>query len=155
MSDEQGTFIVHWTDYVANDWTEIVQGPYEETDRRLTELAERGVDDFEMKHFSVGNSSPVITPTKTTAEFFALDWAKWLDPEDDEKEYVVDVFIPFALSVKAVDADEAERKALRLVRNASRGPAMLHAALDDVFGNALGDIAFPSDSIYRFEVGEG
>lgn len=80
---DEGTFYVYWNDHVANEWSEIVRGPHDETERRLLDLAERGntSGDFAMSILPVANDK--VQPTLTTEGFFALDWGQWLDGAED------------------------------------------------------------------------
>lgn len=95
--DFDATFIVYWTDYVANDWIQAVRGPWAETERRLRNLAEKGKQDFGMTIIPAeGNSSKPLTvsPITTVEEFFALDWAQWLDPEPEQHDPTCYSFCP-------------------------------------------------------------
>jgi len=76
MNDRDYLLIVHWTDYVANEWTEIVQCSNAADRERLDELAEKGRDNFGMTIMDVGISD--VRPTLTSDEFFALDWGEWV-----------------------------------------------------------------------------
>lgn len=73
-------FHVWWTDFVANEWTEIVEGPWEDTEKRLRALAEAGAHagDFGMQ-VSTRFQDDRIPATLTAEQFFGLDWAQWLD----------------------------------------------------------------------------
>lgn len=78
-SERPVVFLVHWSDHVANAWTEAIVGPGEPTELRLEDLARTGRDTgrFSMVFFTLGDSTRrdlTIGPVISADEFFALDW---------------------------------------------------------------------------------
>lgn len=82
--DELATFAVFWHDYVANEWTAVIRGPYARTRDALNHHIERGEREG---HFSM-TYARLDTATLESAEaFFSRDW-NWRPDGHNHLDYV-------------------------------------------------------------------